>query len=104
MRPVRDISDLENFRTEPFVGSSLQIIKRDPVEPEPVGTIVLCAFRITGYDKDCDGSLMARLEHINVKAEYTGWVADSIGLYSDCGLVCSQEELEALFGIDAKKV
>jgi len=97
MRPVRDISDLENFRTEPFLGSSLQVIKRDPIEPEPIGTIVLCAFRITSYDQDCDGSLMARLERIDAEGEATGREINSVGLYPDCALVVTTEELQVLF-------
>ena len=97
MRPVRDISDLENFRTEPFLGSSLRVIKRDPIEPEPVGTIVLCAFRITGYDQDCDGSLLARLERIDTGGEATGSGINSASLYPDCALVVTTEELQALF-------
>ena len=36
MRPVTDISDRENFRTEPVPGAAFDIIKRDSVEPEPV--------------------------------------------------------------------
>lgn len=60
MRPANKITaESENFRLE---GG---FIKRDPVEPEPVGTIVLKVFRVTGYDSDCDGSLMARMENID---------------------------------------
>ena len=92
MRPANKITaESENFRLE---GG---FIKRDPVEPEPVGTIVLKVFRVTGYDSDCDGSLMARMENIDSKGGATGWEVDSIGIYPDCDLVVSPDELKALF-------
>jgi len=75
----------------------MHTIKRDPVEPEPVGTIVLMAFRVTGYDQDCDGSLMARLEHIDKDGEATGWEEDSVGLYPSNDLVVTAEEWRQLF-------
>jgi len=96
MRPVREITaDEENFRTERR--GAFEVIRRDSVEPEPVGTIVLMAFRVTGYDKDCDGSLMARLEQVNKDGDVTGWEADSIGLYPDTDLVVTPDEWRALF-------
>lgn len=100
MRPVLKITaEDENFRTEPmFPGDDrFHVIRRDPVEPEPVGTIVLMAFRITGYDRDCDGSLMARFEHIDRHGEPTGWEPSNIGLYRDTDIVVSQEEWAGLF-------
>jgi hypothetical protein len=98
MRPVREITgEEENFRLVPVEpGSPMEVIRRDPVEPEPVGTLVLVAFRITGYDSDCDGSLMARLEHINRDGAATGWTQNCIGLYSEGELVVSPEELRQL--------
>lgn len=101
MRPVRDISDQENFRLEskpPFV-----VPKRDPVEPEPAGTIVLKAFRITGYDQDCDGSLMARMENIDKHGEITGWTPSRIGVGPDTDIVVTTEELLALLDGEAGK-
>lgn len=99
MRPVREITAKEeNFRMEPVPGASFDVIRRDPVKPEPEGTIVLVPFRITGYDKDCDGSLMARLEAIDKDCEPTGWETDSHGLYPTVELVVTPEELKALFG------
>lgn len=107
MRPARDITaEEENFRTEPmFPGdparSGIAVIKRDPVEPEPVGTIILRPFRITGYDKDCDGSLMARLEAIDCEGDSTGWTVNCIGIYDESTLVVNDlEELRALFGLN----
>lgn len=101
MRPVREITaEEENLRTEVFYkdkSRECSFIKRDPIEPEPVGTIIVMAFRIVGYDKDCDGSLMARLECINKKGESTGWEPNGIGLYPDTDLVITQEELSNLF-------
>lgn len=92
MRPVTEItSEMENFRVD---GG---FIRRDPVEPEPIGTIVLCAFRIVGYTRDCDGSLMARFEAIDKDGESTGWEQSNIGLYPSTNLVVTQEELTKLF-------
>ncbi len=51
--------------------------------PVPVGAIVLVAFRVTGYDRDCDGTLMARLENVDVHGEATEWEENAIGLYPD---------------------
>jgi hypothetical protein len=81
-------------------------IKRDPVEPEPVGTVVLMAFKVTGYDPDCDGSLMARLSHIrpdgpNDEWTESGWNETNIGLYSD-DIVVTEEELVELAAISKK--
>ena len=108
MRPVREITaEEENFRTEPLFRPTdpeyspelniAHVIRRDPVAPEPVGTIILMAFRVTGYDKDCDGSLMARLENINKDSEASGWTTDSHGLHPDGDLVVTQSELTAMF-------
>lgn len=96
MRRIREITaSEENFRTEQV--GQFMTIKRDPVQPEPVGTVVLMPFRITGYDRDCDGSLMARLSALNGKGKTTGWEPDSIGLYPHSGLVVTEEELQSLF-------
>ena len=106
MRPVKEITAAEeNFRTEPFyktVTSEGRIVKRDPVKPEPEGTIILVPFRITGYDADCDGSLMARLEAIDKDGETTGWETNCHGLYPTTDLVVTPEELKSLFGANAK--
>lgn len=100
MRPVREITaEEEHFRAvqidpdHPYI----QMVKRDPVEPEPVGTIILMAFRLTGYDQDCDGSLMGRFDHINKDGEKTGWEPNHLGLYPNSELVVSFEELQAMF-------
>lgn len=100
MRPVREITAKEeNWRTEPLISgqSRFQITKRDPVEPEPVGTIVMMAFRVTGYDQDCDGSLMARLEAIDARGEMTGWCPNCIGLYPNTDLVVTLDEWRSMF-------
>jgi hypothetical protein len=104
MRPARAITaEEENFRTEPMFPddpalAGMDVIKRDPVQPEPIGTIVLKAFRVIDYDRDCDGSLMARLENIESDGEATGWEVGQIGLYPSSTLVVdSVEELKALF-------
>ena len=98
MRPVREITEKEEgARVEPFVGNNMVTIKRNFVKREPEGTIILLAFKVTGYDKDCDGSAMVRAEQIDSKGETTGWDIDHIGLYSHTALVVSSEELESLF-------
>ena len=105
MRPVREITaQEENFRTEPMFKNpphpglaQMEVTKRDPVEPEPVGTIVVMAFRITGYDPDCDGSLMARLEQIDKDGESTGWEPNQLGLYPSVDLVVTEQEWASFF-------
>lgn len=98
MRPVKEpTAKEENFRTELIAGGAFEAIRRDFVEPEPVGTIILMAFRITGYDKDCDGGAMVRAEHITKSGSITGWDISHIGLYDDSALVISAEELPELF-------
>ena len=98
MRPVRDItSEEENFRTE--AKGNFNMIKRDPVEPEPVGTIILTAWRINGYSPDCDGSLMASMDAIDSKGDETGWSTNCIGLYPSTDLVVTEEELKHLFEV-----
>ena len=92
MRPVKDVTKIENFRTEE------NYIKRDSVKPEPEGTIVLAPFRITGYDADCDGSLMARMEAIDRDGKATGWEVNCVGLYPFNNLVVNLDELRELFG------
>src|ERR1700677_3778164 len=76
----------ENARLEPLAAGA-SMFKVDPVEPVPVGTLVARIFRVTGYDQDCDGSLMARLESIGADGEATGWHPTHLGLYPDCAWV-----------------
>jgi hypothetical protein len=77
VRRVPEITaEQQNARTVPSAdspGFSVSTLKVDPVEPVPVGSLVARIFRVTGYDPDCDGSLMARLESINADGEPTGW-------------------------------
>lgn len=97
MRKIREItSEEENFRLEPFAKGCASI-ERDPIKPEPIGTIILIPHKITGYDRDCDGSLMARLRSVPLDdLDDTGWEATNIGLYPDSGLVVTQGELTSL--------
>lgn len=98
MRRIREIAaEEEGFRLEPVAGSRLANIRRNAVEPEPVGTIILKPFRIVGYDPDCDGSLMARLAALDGELNETGWVADRIGLYPSTGLVVTDSELRQMW-------
>lgn len=81
LRPVRTISaEEENFRVEVVGEMRPPVIRRDPVEPEPIGTYVVQVFRVSGYDQDCDGSLMARMENVDNEGNTTGWCVDKIGL------------------------
>ena len=105
MRPVREITaEEENFRVEKSPILPGGVIKRDPIEPEPVGTIVLMAFRVTGYDPDCDGSLMARLAHININGDggTTGWEPTNLGLRPGTALVVTTEDLHSFFNLAQK--
>ena len=88
----------ENFRIEPC-GNNSEIghIRRDAVEPVPVGTLIVKIFRITGYDKDYDGSLMARMEAIDKEGKATGWTENCIGLYpSSTWQVDSPDDIDKL--------
>lgn len=84
IKRVKEITaEEENFRTEQLPPNNFNVIRRDSIEPVPVGTYVVKIFKVTGYDKDCDGSLMARLENITKEGESTGWDADSLSLYPE---------------------
>jgi len=83
-------SEEENFGIKPNTIENpdgrpitLNTLRRDSIEPVPVGTVVAKLFRITGYDVDCDGSLMARLENIDCGGESTGWTQHHMGIYDD---------------------
>lgn len=98
IRPVPDVSEQENARTVPakFLPGAVTT-RRDPVEPVPVGSYIACVFRVTGYDPDCDGSLMARLAQVDRTGEPTGWETDSVGLYPDTDVaVDSPDDLHKL--------
>lgn len=83
----------DNHRYVPFLpdvdpeGKRFITSRRDPVEPLPVGSYIACVFRVTGYDPDCDGSLMARLEQVDKDGEPSGWTPDCLGLYPDFDVV-----------------
>jgi len=98
MRPVRGITaEEQNERVEPVEGTAVCVIRRKPVEPEPIGTIVLKAFRVAGYDPDCDGSLMARLENIEKDGSFTGWDPTHLSLYPENALVVDANEWATMF-------
>jgi hypothetical protein len=80
IRRVPDVSDRENFRLEPVPSLRMTTIRRDPVEPVPVGTYVAMVFRVAGYDRDCDGSLLARVENVDAEGKTTGWEQNCLGL------------------------
>ena len=91
IRRVPEITaEQRNARRVPLAsgdGFNASVFKVDPVEPVPVGTYVARVFRVTGYDQDCDGSLMARLESVGADGEPTGWNPTHLGLYPDCAWV-----------------
>ena len=96
MRPVRDVSKEENYRVQ-VIGPGMTETVREPVEPEPVGSLVLLPFRVVGYDTQRDGTCMARLEHINTDGSAAGGEAGGIALRPTSALVVAEEELPGLF-------
>lgn len=100
MRPVREVTpEEENWRTENLIPGNdrFHVTKRDTVHPEPVGTIVLMAFEVTGYDSDCDGSALARLRHIDKDGNATGWEPNNLGLSPETALVVGGIEWNSMF-------
>ena len=78
----------DGFRTEHVAGSpGFFNIRRDYHEPLPVGTVVAMVFRITGYDKDCDGSAMMRVEALDKDGRTTGWSESNLGVYPESMVV-----------------
>ena len=96
IRPVPEITgEQENARLEPlYIGEGIdaRMVRRDPVEPVPVGTYVVMAFRVTGYDPDVDGSLMARLAHVDRYGEETGWEPTHLGVRPNTDMVVDHPE------------
>lgn len=88
IRRVPEITaERENRRTVTLAGGPgfrMVTSRCDPVEPVPVGSYVAAVFRVTGYDPDCDGSLMARLEGVDADGDTTGWEETGVGLYPGC--------------------
>lgn len=101
IRPVREVTAKEeNFRIEPLGQGdpndphTPKFIKRDMVKPEPEGTIIMMAFVVTGYNRDVDGSALARLEHVDHAGRNTGWVVTSMGLYpGSCWVIDNLDDL-----------
>jgi hypothetical protein len=93
MRKIRKVSDEEAGFGTKEVSPGVNVIKQNPVEAEPVGTVVLLPFVITGYDPDCDGSLMARLKNINLDGQETGWEPSGLGLDEYRGFVTGVTEI-----------
>lgn len=94
IRPVREITaEEENFRLESLEGTPASFVKRDAVEPEPVGTYIVMVFQITGYDQDCDGSLMMRANHVDKDGKNSGWEVSHLGLYPEVNLVVESPQV-----------
>lgn len=107
MKFIREISaEEENARVVPLVpGTNMLTIKCDPVKPVPEGTIIAMMFRVIGYDPDCDGSLMARLEQIEEDGVATGLEVSHLGLYPDTVYILDDAgELERICEAEDKKV
>lgn len=102
MRLIPEVED--NARIVPLAsgpGFNAVTVKRDSVEPVPVGTYVAMVFRVTGYDPDCDGSLMARLEQVDRHGKTTGWEPTHLELYPDTDVVVDDpDELWRLGSLD----
>lgn len=83
----------DNRRSVPLMpyidpaGARFVISRRDPVKKVPEGTYVAMMFRVTGFDQDCDGSLMVRLECVDRYGEITGFKATHLGLYEHVNVV-----------------
>jgi hypothetical protein len=83
LKRIKEITaEEENFRVEQH-DSGFNVIRRDSIKPLPEGSLVAKVFRITGYDRDCDGSLMARMESVDKEGGATGWTVKAIGLHPD---------------------
>ena len=96
MRPLKDVSKEENFRPQ-VIGPGMVTTMRTPVEPEPVGSIVLVPFRITGYEVDDNGNCKALLEQVNAEGETNGWKPEPRRLQTSDTLVVEKDELRTLF-------
>ena len=96
MRPVRDVSKEENYRVQ-VIGPGMTETVREPVEPEPVETLVFLPFRITGYDTQRDGTCTARLEHVSVEGDSMGGEVNGIALRPNSALVVSDDDIKQLF-------
>ena len=96
MRPVRDVSQEEHYRVQ-VIGPGMTETVREPVEPEPAGTLVLLPFRVVGYDTQGDGPCTARLEHIHTAGRTTGGQANGIPLRPTSALVVAAAEISGLF-------
>lgn len=88
VRPLPEPDD--GARLEPIAGMNAVTIRRDPVKVVPEGSYVAMVFRVTGYDPDCDGSLMARLQPVNRFGEAIGNERDCQGLYPDTEVVLDE--------------
>ena len=97
IKRIKEItSDEENYRSVP-IGPGMVTSRKNSIEPVPVGTLVSIVFRVTGYDRDCDGTLMMRLEAIDMEGNITGWKPDHLGAYPDSTwVVDSPDDLDKL--------
>lgn len=87
----------EEVRFEEFAPGCSMLKVINPKEPVPVGTLVARLFRVAGYDPDCDGSLMARLDSIDSDGRETGWSVRAVGLYPGSAVILeSPDELHRL--------
>lgn len=99
-RKILEITaEMENFRLE-RVSPNIVVPRRDSIEPVPVGTIVAMPFRVVGYKKDCDGSLMAELDNLNSTGGDTGWRPKNIGVSDTDSVIL--DSAEDLFKVEKK--
>ena len=115
MRRPRDISSQEeNFRVDD-VAPNIGFIRRDPVQAEPIGTLILRPMRVVGFDQDCDGSLMPRLEVLDLDEISAGLdepdpvfaapdggtygnILTNCGMYPSSGFIITEQELREMIG------
>jgi len=94
--PVREGAEGYGSQVREMIDAPMCMIKRDFVKPEEEGTIILMAFAVVDYEKDCDGSALAKLKHIGWDGDPSGLTIDGVGLYHGHDIVISREELEEI--------
>jgi hypothetical protein len=87
MHFVPKVDDNFQLVEAPGMAANVRRIRRDFVEPVPVGTLLACVFRVTGYDRDFDGSAMVRLEQIDQEGQPSGWEPTNLDLAPDSWVV-----------------
>ena len=73
----------------------------------PVDSYVAMVFRVTGYDPDSgetpETATMARLEHVDLDGETTGWETNCVGLYDTTDRVLNEPGDLRAIGLPAEQ-